>query len=126
MAITKTVEHTAWGTLVIFSQTSAANTAQTCSTDALQAYRLLFTTCNYSAAPTQAGVTATFNAALGAAFDTVLNTGTANAQATVYQPTLPITLRATDAIDVAAPAGGAGITSSVMIYSLATNERRGL
>jgi len=120
MAITKTVEHTPWGNLVIFSQTSAANTAQTCSTDAKQAYKLLHTVCNYSAAPTQTGVTTTLNCGLGAAFDAVLNTGTANAQATLYQPTRNLTLAAADAIDVTAPAAGGVITSSVAIYCLVT------
>jgi len=123
MAITKTQgEHTPWGQLVIFSQTSAANTAQTCSTDAAQPYKLLHVVCNYSAAPTQAGVTTTLNCGLGAAFDTVLNTGTANAQATVYQPTRNVVLAKADAIDVAAPAGGGVITSSVAIYCLATGD----
>lgn len=123
MAITKTVEHNPFGSLVIFSQTSAANTLQTCSTDALQAYRILHAICNYSAAPTQAGVTSTLNSGVGAAFDAVLNTGSANAQVTLYQPTRELTLAKTDALDVAAPAGGAGITSSVAIYCLASQKK---
>lgn len=120
MAIAKTVEHTPWGTLVIFSQTSAADTVQTCSTDAAQAYRLLHTMCAYSAGPTQAGVTTTINSGIAAAYDILLDTGSANAQVTVYQPTLPITLAKADVIDVAAPAAGGVITSSVVIYCLAT------
>jgi hypothetical protein len=118
MAITKTVEHTPFGTLVIFSQTSAASTAQTCSTDALQSYRVLLATCKYSAAPTQTGVITTLNSGIGAAYDTALNTGTANAQVTAYQPSEPLIIAKADAIDVLAPAAGGVITSAVLIYCL--------
>src|SRR4030042_3748057 len=119
MAITKTQgEHTPFGTVVIFSQTSAANTAQTCSTDTLEAYRILLTTVKYSAAPTQTGAITTLNSGLGAGYDTALNTGTANAQATAYQPSEPIIIAKADAIDVLAPQAGGTITSSGAIYCL--------
>lgn len=120
MSITRTEELTAFGRLYIFSQTSGANAIQTCSTDGLQPYRLLHVMCSYSASPTQAGVTTTINSGLGSVFDVLLNTGSSDTQVTVYQPTLPITLRTTDVLDVAAPAGGGVITSSVVIYCLAS------
>lgn len=120
MAIAKTVEHTPWGTLVIFSQASAADTEQTCSTDAKQPYKLLTTCVKYSAAPTQTGAITTLNSVVGAAYDAALNTGTANAQVTVYQPTRDFIIAAGDAIDVLAPAAGGAITSAVLIYCLVT------
>ena len=119
MAIAKTVEHTPWGTLVIFSQASAANTEQTCSTDAKQPYKLLAAYARYSAAPTQTGAITTLNSVVGAAYDTPLNTGTANAQTTIYQPT-DLIINSGDAIDVLAPAAGGAVTSAVLIYCLVT------
>lgn len=99
------------------SGASAADTALTISTNTSRAFKLLHVDVHYSAAPTQAGVTTTLNSHLGAAYDTVLDTGTANAQNTVYVPAggqmffLP-----GDALDVLAPAAGGVITSQISIY----------
>ena len=103
--------------LYTFVATSAANTAQTVSTDVQDIYNLLHVEVAYSAAPTQTGVTVTLNALAGAGYDTLLATGSANAQYTSYQPTNGAYLIVKgDAIDVLAPAGGVGITSAVSIY----------
>lgn len=99
------------------SGASAANTAKTVSTPADRQRQLLFVTCKYSAAPTQAGVTTTLNSGAGTAYDAVLNTGSANAQTTVYVPSGTIIVTDDDAIDVTAPAGGVGITSAIAIYT---------
>lgn len=99
----------------IFSGASAADTAKTVSATGLR-MRLLFVTAKYSAAPTQAGVSTTLNSALGAAYDVALNTGSANAQTTVYVPDGDIIIEAGDSIDVLAPAGGGVITSAIAIY----------
>ena len=97
--------------------TSGANTAQTVNTPAEGPLLLLFVTCKYSAAPTQAGVTVTLNSGVGAAYDAELNAGSANAQTTVYAPTGRIIIAPDDVLDVLAPAGGAGITSTIAIYT---------
>lgn len=121
MAIAKARRRTEWGNLVIFSQTSAGNTAQTCSTDGSQPYRVLFATVKYSAAPTQTGVIVTLNSGVGAGYDTALQTGAADVQATFFQPTTDLILHGDDVLDVLAPAAGGVITSSVAIYCL-TND----
>lgn len=100
-----------------FSAASAANTALTASTDAVRARRLLSVTVKYSAAPTQTGATVTLNSGAGAAYDAVLNTGSANAETTVYVPDGVVIIATGDAIDVLAPAGGGVITSAVTIYT---------
>ena len=79
--------------------------------------QLVMVTAKYSAAPTQAGVTVTLNSGAGAGYDTLLTTGTANAQNTVYIPAAPVFIAEDDVIDVSAPAGGGVITSSVAIYT---------
>lgn len=97
--------------------TSAANTAQTVSTPSTGPRRVKYVVVAYSAAPTQAGVTVTLNSVAGAGFDTLLFTGTANARYTFYEPTADLVLQDGDTLDVAAPAGGVGITSSILIVS---------
>lgn len=97
--------------------TGGADTAATCSTAVGQARRLIWAAVHYSAAPTQAGVTVTLNCGSGAAYDTVLHTGSANAADTVYIPTQDLLIMGDDAIDVAAPAGGATITARIVIYT---------
>lgn len=98
--------------------TSAADTAQTVSTTVGRHVRILFITAKYSAAPTQTGVTVTLNSGAGAGYDTLLTTGTANTQNTVYFPSEPLVLADDDTLDVTAPAAGGVITSSVAIYGL--------
>jgi hypothetical protein len=106
------------GNLYRFTETGAANTLLTATTNGASGgkFRLVLVTVAYSAAPTQAGVTTTLDSGAGAGFDATLNTGTANARYTVYQPSDHMHLGTGDSIVVAAPAGGAAITASVAIY----------
>ena len=97
--------------------TSTANAIGTASTTTGEVLELVMVTVAYSAAPTQAGVTTTLDSGAGAAYDTLLNTGTADARYTAFLPTAPIFIMADDQIDVSAPAGGAGITSAIAIYT---------
>jgi len=97
--------------------TSAVNTAQTVSTPTGAVRRLLQVLVAYSNTPTHSGVTVTLNSGAGSAYDTVLHTGSANARYTAYVPSGEVILLADDVVDVTAPAGGSGITSSVSIYT---------
>jgi len=105
------------GNLNTYTQASAANTAQTCSTDGGQVEKLLWVAVKYSAAPTQTGVTITLNSATASNYDTLLVTGTANVQSTVYLADPNIILRKGDTLDVVAPAAGGVITSAVSIFT---------
>lgn len=98
--------------------TSGANGIGTADTSAGlgKKWRLSHVTAAYSGNPTQTGVTVTLNSGAGAAFDTVLNTGTANARYTTFIPSSPLYFAEDDQIDVSAPAGGGSLTSSVAIY----------
>lgn len=98
-------------------ETGAANAPLTVTVPADKARRLVLVTVKYSAAPTQAGVTTTLDSGAGASYDVVLNTGAANAQNTVYLPDGELMFGSDDAIVVVAPAGGAGITASVAVYT---------
>lgn len=110
--------------LNVYSGTSAANTAQTVSTTVGKKQKVLKVIVKYSAAPTQTGVDITLDSALGAAFDAILLDGSeqspslANVQTTVWYPDiLNDILDAGDQLDVLAPAGGMGITSTIAIYT---------
>jgi len=97
---------------------SGANAIGTVSSPDISGTQLLvMVTTKYSAAPTQAGVTVTLNSGAGAAYDTVLDTGSANIQSSVFLPSAPIFIAADDVIDVSAPAGGGVITSASVIYT---------
>lgn len=98
-------------------ETGAANTALTVTIPAAAARRLVMVTVKYSAAPTQAGVTTTLVSGAGAAYDTLLNTGSANAQNTVYLPAGDLLFGSDDGLSVVAPAGGVGITAAVAVYT---------
>ena len=97
-------------------ETGAANTALTSSLAPGFPFRVLLVTVAYSAAPTQAGVTAALNSGAAADYDSTLNTGSANARYTNYLPDGNLILGEDDALDVTAPAGGAGITAAIAIY----------
>ena len=120
MAITRTEEHTPWGTLVLFSQTSAADTALTCSTDGLMPYKILFATMDCSSTGT-ATCTYTLNSALGAAFDALLESD-ATAVVQTFLPTYELLLRTGDALDVLVGAAGATFTTSAVIYCLMLDD----
>jgi hypothetical protein len=102
--------------------TSAANTAQTVSVGggALGANdgvarRVKYITVHYSASPTQTGVTLTLNSGAGSTYDTLLKTGTADAQNNFYSELDfgRIILMGDDTLDIVAPAAGGAITSRV-------------
>lgn len=98
--------------------TSAANTAQTVSSaPGTERTRVSLITVAYSAAPTQAGVTVTVNSGAGAEYDCPIDTGAANARYYKFLPSADLFINADDVLDVTAPAGGAGITSSIAIYT---------
>lgn len=99
------------------TETGAANTALTSVIPAGKERRLLVVAVKYSAAPTQAGVTTTLTSGAGASYDVPLNTGAANAQNTVYTPASDVKFGGDDSITVVAPAGGVGITASVVAYT---------
>ena len=101
---------------VLANGISAANTAQTVSTPGGRHMQIAYATVKYSAAPTQTGATVTINSGIAADYDTLLTTGSANVQSTLYMPDGDLILCEDDVLDVVAPAGGAGITSAVAIY----------
>lgn len=97
---------------------SASNTIITMSTTVAPGVlrKLISVTATYSGAATQAGVTVTLDSGLGASYDSILSTGTANALTTFYNPTAEIILFPDDIIKVDAPAGGA-VTCNVIIVT---------
>jgi hypothetical protein len=98
------------------SEASGDNTALTVSVAPGFPFKFLYATVAYSAAATQAGVTTTLNSGISSAYDSTLNTGTANARYTNYIPDGDVRLGEDDAIDVTAPAGGAGVTAAIAVY----------
>lgn len=106
--------------LAAFSQHSGTNTAQTCSTDAERAYRVLLVTVKVSGAVgADKACTATINSALGGLYDTQVGTVTVVNGGTMiaWQPTRPVDLMKGDVLDFLAPAMGAGLASYVIIYA---------
>ncbi len=99
------------------SEASAANTGKSLSTPIGKPRRLIFATVHYSSIPTQAGVSVDLDSGAGAAYDNVLDTGSANAQSTTFIPSDDLIICDDDIIKVTAPAGGAGITSQITIYT---------
>lgn len=96
---------------------SAANASLTLSTTVDRPLRILYVTVKYSA-PVTVDVTITLNSGGGAAWDTILQTlKLAGAQDAVWIPDHDIEIGDDDAIDVVAPAGGAGVTSAIAIFS---------
>jgi len=98
---------------------SAANAAQTVSTPSGAIpgrRRLLFVTVVYSAA-VSVTATVTLNSGAGAAFDALLQNIAFSANTDgVFIPDEEVKIQSDDAIDVLAPAGGVGVTSTVAIY----------
>ncbi len=98
--------------------TGTANQADTLSTAVVPkggSWRLLYTTCTYSAAPTQAGVLVEIDSGLGAAYDSSLFLHTANGQSNYFEPDEDVWLLPGDAIRVSAPAAGGTITAAIAI-----------
>lgn len=120
MTIAKAEEHTAWGTLAIFSQTSAAPGAQTCSTDGLMPYKILFVTMDCSGSAT-ATCTYTLNSALGTTYDCLIESD-ASATSAVFIPAFDLILRTGDALDVAVGTAGGSDTTTAVIYCLTADD----
>ena len=96
---------------------SAANTQLTVSTTLAEIVRVLFVTVKYSAAVTQ-NVTITLKSGKGTSWDTLLQTiALSGASDGVFIPDEVLYIEADDNIDVVAPAGGAGVTSAIAIYT---------
>lgn len=100
--------------LVRVSEQSAANTALTLS--ARGPARVVLVTAQYSNTPVQAGVTSELDSGLGANFDVTLNTGSANARTTIYNPGGDVPIAEGDAVRITAPAGGANIVCAIAVY----------
>lgn len=107
-----------------FSETGSANTQLASSlsvttNNGASPLRLISAHCAYSNTPTQAGVTTALDSGAGAGYDTTLNTGSANSRYTNYYPasSAEVILGSDDGLVVTAPAGGVGITASVVIYA---------
>ncbi len=99
------------------SDASAADTALTLSTPSGQPRRVLYATVKYSA-PVTVNVTCTLNSGVGPAYDTLLPTMELIAAANgLWIPDAELVLYGDEMIDVLAPAGGAGITSALAIYT---------
>lgn len=98
-------------------ETGAANTLLAVTVGGHKGRRLVQVLVAYSAAPTQTGVVTKLDSGAGAGYDTELNVGAANARYTVYNPGGVLVLGGDDALTVTAPAGGAGITASVSVYT---------
>lgn len=96
---------------------STDNAAQTVSTPSGDVRRIHHIFVRYSATPTHSGVTVTLNSGAGAAYDYELHASAANAETVNYVPDGDLVIDDDDVIDVTAPAGGAGITSNISIYT---------
>lgn len=117
---TKTTPYALSGPIAIerLTNQSAGDTAMSVSTPTGKMRRFLYATVKYSAAPTQAGVTFELDSGKGAAWDALLDTGSANAQTTVLVPNNQnFILGDDDIIKVTAPGGGGVITSAISIYT---------
>jgi hypothetical protein len=98
--------------------TGGAASSDTLTTPTAGRRKLKYVMCAYSGAPTQAGVTVTIDSGLGAGYDCVLTTGSANARYTVYVPAEDVVwLMDGDAIVVAAPSGGGALTAAIVIVT---------
>ena len=120
MTIAKATEHTSWGTIVVFTQTSAANTAQTCSTDGLMPYKILYATMDATGSAT-ATCTYTLNSGIAAANDTLIESD-ASATSAVFLPAFDFILLTGDALDVAVGTPGGSDTTSAAIYCLMLDD----
>lgn len=110
--------HRTAGSGIRFYGTGAAASSDTLTTTAVAEHhrqRISYVSCVYSGAPTQAGVTVTIDSGLGAAYDTLLATGTANATTTVYAPDGDIWLMPGDAVLVTSPSGGGALTAAITV-----------
>lgn len=93
----------------------AANTDYTLKTEVGKKMLVDEIIVSYSATPVQAGVEISLDSGLGADYDAVINTGSANARYTIYKPDSPFIIMDDDAISVKAPAGGGVITATITI-----------
>lgn len=85
--------------------------------------RLVSVEAHYDGTATQAGVTTARNSSNGDAYDTILDTGAANAEDSLYAPATDIYLLPGDAVTVTCPAGGAGVVAAVTIITETVTKR---
>ena len=105
-------------TILTYYGAGAANTDATLTTTAVPKHktqRVLWASAVYSGSVTQTGVTFTIDSGLGSGYDTLLTTGTGNAQTSVYLPDGDIMLQPGDALAITALAGGAGDVASIQV-----------
>lgn len=110
--------HPTNGSAIRFYGTGAAASSDTLTTTAVAAHhrqRISYVSCVYSGSPTQTGVLVTIDSGLGAAYDTLLATGSANATTTVYAPDADIWLLPGDALVVTTPSGGGALTAAISV-----------
>ncbi len=99
------------------SEKSKVDTALIVSTPTGQARKILYATIKYSANVTQ-NVTVIRNSQRGVDYDTVRETLILTAERDgFFAPSEELKLLDGDALDIRAPAGGAGITSTIEIVS---------
>lgn len=125
-AVTPTVKryktNRAGETLIVYYGTSAANQADTMTTTVVgsgKRQQLLYANATYSGSPTQAGVTTTIDSGFGSGYDTIINTGSANAKHSSYQPSA-MHIGDGDAWVVSVPAGGSSQTVGMVVAVLET------
>ncbi len=81
-----------------------------------QEWEFDYATVHYDGVPVQGGVTAILNSGKGAAYDTELKKGVANAQDSALYPDGKTILFPDDTLDILAPAGGGVLISGVSVY----------
>lgn len=122
MATTVTVSETRGArdgkAIITYYGVGGSNDDSTLTTTAVPKHktqRLLWASCVYNGAVTQAGVTFTIDSGLGSGYDTLLTTGSANVVTTVYAPDGDVVLQPGDALAVVALAGGVGDIASIQV-----------
>lgn len=102
--------------LVQYYEQGADNTQLVAALAVSGRERVLEVGVKYDATATQAGVTVERDSDVGAAYDTILHTGAADAEDTVWLPAGDVWL-GPDGLRVTAPAGGAGVAATVYIIT---------
>jgi len=97
------------------SDVSPANTALTLTTPSGRPRKLIHCALQYSAGPTHSGAQVNMRLALGPLL--LLDGSGANAQQYLYRPASELIIFDDDQFELVAPAGGAGITSTLAIYT---------
>ncbi len=105
------------GAAVRYYGTGASNTDATLTTTAVAEHhkqKLSYVSVNYSGAATQSGVTTGITSGISSGYSLTLNTGSSNAQTTVYVPSTPIWIFPGDSWVITALAGGS-VTAAIVV-----------